>query len=199
MNTFFPPGKLPPDVLARLLGQIEINDPRVVVGPGVGLDAAVLDMGDRLLVAKTDPITFAADQIGWYAVQINANDVATTGATPRWFMATALLPASHADEALAQNILAQILAACRALNISLVGGHTEITYGLERPILVGTLLGEVARDRLVTPRGARPGDGVILTKGLAIEGTAILARESDLRGFRRTFGSHNLEGLKSLR
>lgn len=177
MSTRFPLGKLPADVLARLLQAIAPTDPRVIQGPGIGLDAAVIDMGDRLLVAKTDPITFAADSIGWYAVQVNANDIATTGAAPRWFMATLLLPGSLADEAMAERIFDQIHSACTAIGASVVGGHTEITYGLDRPIVVGAILGEVERDQLVTPSGARPGDAVLLTKGIAVEGTAIIARE----------------------
>jgi len=176
MNVF-PLGKLSADVLARLLAAHAPGDPRVIVGPGIGLDAAVIDMGDRLLVAKSDPITFATDSIGWYAVQVNANDIATTGAAPRWFLATVLLPEARANAALVEEIFAQISSACAGLGICLVGGHTEITYGLDRPIVVGAMLGEVTRERLVTPSGARPGDVIVLTKGIAIEGTAIIARE----------------------
>jgi hydrogenase expression/formation protein HypE len=200
MSTLFPLGKLPADVLARLLASVRPVDPRVLVGPGIGLDAAVIDMGDRLLVAKTDPITFATDSIGWYAVQVNANDIATTGATPRWFLATVLLPASRADVTMADNILTQIHTACAAIGASLVGGHTEITYGLDRPIVVGAMLGEVTQERLVTPSGARPGDALLLTKGIAIEGTAIMAREQDLRGFAKRLESlddHFLERCRS--
>ena len=97
----FPLGKLPSDLLAQLLGNISGGDPRVIVGPGIGVDAAVIDMGDRYLVAKTDPITFATDQVGWYAVHVNANDVACMGGTPRWFLATLLMPEDQANEALA--------------------------------------------------------------------------------------------------
>src|SRR5438045_3181621 len=95
-------GKLPPELLGSLLARIPRLDPRVLLGSGIGEDAAVLDFarqpagdragGDRLLIAKTDPVTFATDLIGWYAVHVNANDVACSGATPRWFLATALLP-----------------------------------------------------------------------------------------------------------
>ena len=85
-------GKLPAAILEPLLGKNIITDPRVVVGPKVGEDAAVVDMGDRYLVATCDPVTFAVDQIGWYAVQINANDIACSGAIPKWFLATLLLP-----------------------------------------------------------------------------------------------------------
>ena len=190
MGTPFPLGKLPAEVLAQLLVSIRPADPRVLVGPGIGLDAAVIDIGDQLLVVKTDPITFAADSIGWYAVQINANDIVTTGATPRWFLATVLLPEARADTAMADSIFSQIHTACAALGVSLVGGHTEITYRLDRPIVVGAMLGEVPRERLVTPSGAKCGDALLLTKGIAIEGTAIMAREENLRG-QRNLGLDN--------
>ena len=85
-------GKLPFDLLSELLKKIEIRDPRVFVGPRPGEDAALIDFGDRYLVAKTDPITFATDLVGWYMVHVNANDLAVMGATPRWLMATVLLP-----------------------------------------------------------------------------------------------------------
>jgi hydrogenase expression/formation protein HypE len=177
MSKPFPLGKLPPDHLARLLTQFPIKDPRVILGPKVGEDAAVLNMGDRYLVAKSDPITFATDAIGWYAVHVNANDVACSGAAPRWFLATLLLPENRADAAMVDDIFAQIAQACKEVGATLVGGHTEITYGLDRPVLVGAMLGEVPPERLVTTGGARPGDTVLLTKRVAVEATAIIARE----------------------
>jgi hydrogenase expression/formation protein HypE len=173
----YPLGKLPPDHLARLLARHAPSDPRVVLGPGVGRDAAVIDVGDRYLVAKTDPITFASDEIGWYAVHVNANDVACTGAAPRWFLATLLLPEGHTPPTLVNAIFDQIGDACCELDVAVVGGHTEITHGLDRPIVVGCMLGEVSPNRLVRPYGARPGDALLMTKGVAVEGTAIIARE----------------------
>ncbi|HEX9924413.1 MAG TPA: AIR synthase related protein [Anaerolineae bacterium] len=183
MSTY-PLGKLPADHLARLLSSYAPHDPRVLVGGGIGADAAVIDMGDRYLVAKTDPITFATDKIGWYAVNVNANDIACTGATPRWFLATVLLPENKTTPALVDDIFAQISAACGELDISLVGGHTEIMYDLDRPLVIGQMLGEVAPATLVTTQGARIGDDLLLTKGIAIEATAIIASEmrSQLQG-----------------
>ena len=96
-----PPGKLPTALLATLLAQDVPTDPRVLIGPRVGEDAAVIDMGDRLLIAKSDPITFATDAIGHYAVTVNANDIAVMGGTPRWFLATLLLPETRTTAALA--------------------------------------------------------------------------------------------------
>jgi hydrogenase expression/formation protein HypE len=171
-----PFGKLPPHLLADLIAKLP-GDPRVAIGPRPGEDAAVIDMGDRYLVAKTDPVTFVTDSVGWYAVQVNANDIATTGASPHWFMATILLPGGKADESMARVIFSQIADACRALKVAVVGGHTEITYGLDRPIVVGCMFGEVEKDWLVTTGGAQASDVVLLTKGIPVEGVAILARE----------------------
>jgi hydrogenase maturation factor len=192
MQKPYPLGKLPPEHLAHLLARHAPADPRVVLGPGVGHDAAVIDFGatantqaGRYLVAKTDPITFASDEIGWYAVHVNANDVACTGAAPRWFLVTLLLPEGQATPALVDAIFDQIDNACQGLDIALVGGHTEITHGIDHPIVVGCMLGEVSQERLVRPDGARSGDVLLLTKGVAVEGTAIIAREgvSGLNGF----------------
>lgn len=181
MSEVLPVGKLPPDLLVRLVAQQPVTDPSVIVGPGVGLDCAVVEVGDTLLVYKSDPITFATDEIGWYVVHINANDIATTGARPRWLLATLLLPEKATTPALVEQISGQIHDACREIGVTVIGGHTEITYGLERAIVMGTMIGEVERKRLVTPRGVNPGDRILLTKGVPIEATAILAREFPAR------------------
>ncbi|MBI5033859.1 MAG: AIR synthase family protein [Chloroflexi bacterium] len=172
-------GKLPSELLASLLARIPQTDPRVVIGPAIGQDAAVIDMRDHYLVAKTDPITFATDDIGWYAVNVNANDIACMGAHPQWFLASVLLPEGRTDWGMAETIVAQIVEACAALRIAFVGGHTEITYGLDRPLVIGAMLGQVAKDKLVTSRGAHIGDMVFLTKSIPLEGTALIAREKE--------------------
>ena len=176
-ETTLPVGKLPPDLLSALLQRVPILDPRVLLGPGLGIDCAVLDLGDRALVLKSDPITFASEEIGWYAVQVNANDIATTGAVPLWMLVTMLLPDGHTTPEMVESISTQLFEACQSIGVSLIGGHTEITHGLERPILSATMIGEVEPARLVTPAGAQTGDGILLTKGVPIEATAILAQE----------------------
>lgn len=170
-------GKLPLELLGPLLSAAPVTDKRVLLGPKVGIDCAVLDLGEQLLVLKTDPITFVTAEIGWYLVQVNCNDIATTGARPRWLLLTMLLPEGQTTPAMVAQISDQVYGACRELGISVIGGHTEITYDLDRPILVGTLIGEVPRERLVTPQNVKAGDLILLTKGVPIEGTAILARE----------------------
>jgi len=176
MTETLPPGKLPPELLASLLASIE-SDPSVVVGPGIGRDAAVVRFADRLLVLKTDPITLARDEIGWYAAHVNANDIACMGATPRWMLVTTLLPEHDTTSALVERIFAGLREGCDAVGVRLVGGHTEITAGLDRPIMVGLMAGEAELEQLVDPSSAGAGDTIILARGIAIEGTAILARE----------------------
>ncbi|MBI2217966.1 MAG: hydrogenase expression/formation protein [Candidatus Rokubacteria bacterium] len=176
---FLPVGKLRADALQAIFDRHPVRDPRVIVGPRVGEDAAVIDLGDRCLVATSDPITFATDELGWYALQVNANDIGVRGARPRWFLATLLLPEGRTTGESVAALFEELTAACDDLDVALVGGHTEITYGLDRPVVVGTMLGEVARDRLVTTGGAEVGDVVLLTKGIPIEGAALIAREKE--------------------
>jgi len=174
-----PIGKLRADTLQAIFDKHQFKDPRVVVGPRVGEDAAVIDMGDRYLVATSDPITFATAEVGWYALHVNANDNAVRGARPRWFLATLLLPVGATTDASVERLFAELHAACDELEVALVGGHTEVTHGLDRPIIAGTMLGEVEKDRLVTTAGARVGDAVVMTKGVPLEGAAIIAREKE--------------------
>jgi hydrogenase expression/formation protein HypE len=171
-----PVGKLPLEHLRSLLKQPPKYDPRLLIGPQVGEDAAVIDAGDRYLVVATDPVTFATDQIGRYAVHVNANDVAVMGAQPLWFFVVMLLPENRTPE-LAEAIMSDVRNTCEELDVALGGGHTEITQGIDRPILVGQMLGEVAPTRLVRKTRIAIGDHILLTQAVAIEGTAILARE----------------------
>jgi hydrogenase maturation factor len=187
----YPIGKLPKVDLVHLLTQfVDADDPRVIQGPGLGCDAAVIDFGDHYLVAKSDPITFATDEIGWYVVNINANDIACVGARPRWFIATLLLPEQKTDKALTKQIFQQLNAACQSLGAILIGGHTEITHGLTRPIVAGAMFGEVSPGQLIRSDGAQPGDALILTKGIAVEGTALLAREMNHRPIKAVSPPH---------
>lgn len=178
-------------MLENFVSSTHLKDSRVVVGSQIGEDAAVIDMGDKYLVAKTDPITFVTDEIGYYAVNVNVNDVVCTGATPKWFQSTILLPAKSTDGDLIEYIFKNIYDTCKSLGITVVGGHTEITTGLDRPIVIGSLLGEVEKHKLVSSSGANANDSIILTKGIFIEGTSIIAREKEdilkQKGFDKEF------------
>jgi hydrogenase expression/formation protein HypE len=170
------PGKLPHALLQRFLQEYTHHDPRLIVPASLGEDAAVIDMGDRYLVAKTDPITFATDDVGHYAVHVNANDIAAMGATPRFFLATVLLPTGTSEQT-AEDVFRSLQVAADSLEVLICGGHTEITPAVCRPVVVGQMLGEVEPSRLVRSSGLLPGDALLLTKGLAIEATAIIARQ----------------------
>ena len=176
-NNILPVGKLPPELLARVLAAAPVEDERLLVGPGFGFDCAVVDLGAQLLVFKSDPITFATDEIGWYAVQVNANDLATSGALPSWFLMTLLLPEGGSTPELVQHISQQVFRSCQEMGVSVIGGHSEITPAVSQVVIAGTMIGEVAKDDLITPAGAKPGDTLLLTKGVPIEAVSILARE----------------------
>lgn len=185
------------EILNTYVSDLEINDERVIVGSKVGEDAAVIDIGQNYLVAKTDPITFATDEIGYYAVHVNVNDVVCTGATPKWFQSTILLPEKDTSTDLVKSIFKDIHDTCHSLNITVIGGHTEVTSGLDRPIIVGSLLGEVAKDKLVKSSGIWKGDALILTKGIFIEGTSIIGREKEIFLRKKGFDNGFIEKCKN--
>lgn len=177
MSRCFPTGKVPVDWLRRIVfNRLGLPSNRVVRGPGIGEDAAILDMGDRLLVAAADPITGAVESIGRLMVHINANDIASCGVRPRWLLCIIMLP-EGSDSSLLERIMEDIHSACCEVGVSLIGGHTETVPGLERPILSGFMMGEAEKGGYVTTSGASPGDVLIMTKSAGIEGTAILARD----------------------
>ncbi|MGY5854637.1 MAG: AIR synthase family protein [Candidatus Thorarchaeota archaeon] len=171
------PGKLPPELLESLvftfLGK---RDPDVLLGPAIGEDASVIRVGDSVLIAATDPITGSVEDVGWLSVHVNANDIATFGVKPRWFLASIMLPAGCSSEEVGR-IMSQIDSAAKSLDIAVAGGHTEITKGITNPIIAGFMLGVSDNGKYVTSSGAKPGDAIILTKTVALEGTSILASE----------------------
>jgi len=171
------PGKLPPKLLQQLLDKISFAEPSVLLGPKIGEDAAILNTtSSKYLVVTTDPITFATDKIGWYVVNINANDIAVMGGDPKWLLITLLLPQTINKKTI-DDIFSQIIDTSTNLGITLVGGHTEITPNIISPIAIGTLIGEVSKNHVVRTQDAKPKDAIILTKKIALEGTSIIARE----------------------
>src|SRR5208337_3540112 len=146
----------------------------VVLGPTAGIDGAVLDVGTKNAIVSMDPITGAVERIGWEAVNINANDVATFGVEPAFLFSCLLLP-EGSDSKIVETISSQMNNAAKELGIAIVGGHCESTPGLANPIVVGCIMGLTEKGKYVTAAGAKPGDKLILTKSAGIEGTAILA------------------------
>ncbi len=173
-----PVGKLKHDFLKELLPTHDRNT-SVVVGPQLGEDAAVIELGDNYLVATSDPITFSTEDIGWYVVCVNSNDIAAMGAVPKWLLVTLLLPEDATTPAMVRDIMAQITQACAAFDIALCGGHTEVTPAVTQPVVIGQMMGVTHKNVLFTSADACIGDVLILTKGLGIEATAIIARECE--------------------
>lgn len=191
-----PPGKIPVDILKEVVFKnLGAERKEVTVGPSAGIDGAVLDLGAKSLIVSMDPITGAVERIGWLAVNVNANDVATFGVEPAFLFSCILLP-ENADRELVETISVQMNAAAKDLGIAIVGGHCESTLGLTNPIVVGCTMGLTEKGRYVTAGGAKPGDKLILTKSAGIEGTAILAtdRESELK---KTISATALQNAKN--
>lgn len=172
-----PEGKLPADQLGRLLGAAGPMPASVLLGPAVGEDACALDVDGAVVVAATDPITLTGSDVGRYAVHINANDVAVSGARPRWFLAAILLPPGTAAD-LVESLFASMREALGEVGAALVGGHTEVTGAVNQPVVVGQMLGVAGSRGAVATRGARVGDVVVQVGPVPIEGAAVLAGEA---------------------
>lgn len=171
-------GKLPVRLLKKyVFSRTGLRDPDVVVGPSYGEDAAVIKMcAGKVLIVHSDPITGAERRLGWLAVHIPCNDIAVRGAKPRWLLPTLLLP-KETGEAVLDEITAQMNEAASEIGVMIVGGHTEYTVGIDRPLVAVTAMGLADEDRYVTTSGAEPGDVVVMTKTVAVEGTAVLASD----------------------
>jgi hydrogenase maturation factor len=178
-----PFGKIPIDILEDVVFKnLGIKREEVILGPSAGFDGAVIEVSGKSIIASMDPITGAIERIGWLAVNINANDVATFGVEPEFLFSCILLPEKSSQKTV-ENICVQMDKAAKDLRIAIVGGHCEVTPGLVNPIVVGCMLGVTEKGKYVTAGGAKPGDKLILTKSAGIEGTAILAsdREDSLK------------------
>ena len=169
-----PEGKLDPEVLAPLLAAGAAPQAGVLIGPEVGEDAAVVAGAERL-VLTSDPITLAGSEVGRYAVAVNCNDLVAMGAEPRYLTTSILVPPGT-DGAALEALFAELAAAADAAGVAWVGGHTEVTDAVARPVVVGAAVGVLAGEPW-SSAGARVGDALVLTKWAALEGTTLLARE----------------------
>ncbi len=173
----FHAGKIPAHILREIIFEhLGAKREDVILGPSIGEDGALVKVGDKVLVSSMDPITGAVNRIGWLAVNINANDIATFGVQPLFFSSCILLP-EGSNTTVVQVVSDQIGKAAKKLGIAVVGGHSEVTPGIKHPIVVGYSIGITEKGRYVTSGGAKPGDQLILTKVVGIEGTAILASD----------------------
>jgi hydrogenase expression/formation protein HypE len=163
------------DVLQRrVFPFVEASDPDVLLGAAFGEDVALTRVGGDILISHVDPIVGAIGNIGWLAVHVACNDIATAGIPPRWILLLVLVPRME-DEELLEQIMRDASRAAGEVGASIIGGHTGYSAGLSRPLLAVTALGTASGREPVRTGGARVGDHVLVTKGVALEGTTILA------------------------
>lgn len=168
-------GKPPLEVIRRYVWpRTGSYDPAVLLGPSLGEDAAIIRTGKPYMAVHVDPVSGSVKLLGWLAVHVVSNDIATRGMRPRWLLPTIFL-SPDADEEVLDEITSQMDAAARELGAAIVGGHTEVTTAVERPLVVMAAIGE--GDRYVTTGGAKAGDAVVMTKSAALEAAAILATD----------------------
>ncbi len=171
-------GKLPNSLLEKIvldpINNNFVDRKEVILRPSVGEDCAVVDFGGKYCLISTDPITGAVEDIGRLAVYINTNDIASSGGEPVGIMITALLPPTITEDEIAQ-IIRDVYTAAKEINISVLGGHTEITDAVVKPVLSCTVLGKC--DKVIASGGAKLGDTLVMTKYAALEGTAIIAND----------------------
>lgn len=179
-KSVLPAGKVPGQLLERLLRTYRTSpDDSVVVDASYGFDAAAISLGGETLLVKSDPITFATTDAATYLVAVNANDIACMGGIPRWMTVVALLPEGSTTPESIEQQFADLQRACEYEGVSLIGGHTEITPGIDRPLLIGTMLGTVGPSGFLEPGKAAAGHELWLTHSAGIEGTALLAHEKN--------------------
>ena len=178
-------GKIPESVLKRsVLRQLHNRRDEVLLGAGVGEDCAALTLeADEVFVMSTDPITGTGKEMGSLAVITTANDLASSGAEPVGVMLTILLP-EESEEALLKEIMRDAEATCEKFHMQILGGHTEVSAAVNRPVISVSGVGKVKKDAMIKTSGARPGMDIVVSKWIGIEGTVILAkeRERELRG-----------------
>jgi hydrogenase expression/formation protein HypE len=191
-----PSGKIPATLLKEVIFKnLGAERKEVAVGPSAGIDGAVIDIGEKSLIVSMDPITGAVEQIGYLAVNVNANDVATFGVEPTFLFSCIMLPES-AEKKLVETISVQMSTTAKDIGIAIVGGHCETTPGLTKPIVVGCTMGLTQKGHYITAGGAKPGDQIILTKSAGIEGTAILATDRE-KALKRTVSTKKLQNAKN--
>lgn len=169
-------GKVSHELLAQLVYPHLGRRPEVLRRAGIGEDCAALDFGEWAAVVTSDPITAAREHLGRLAVHVACNDLATSGAEPLALVFTLLLRESAGPKEL-EAIMREAGQAAADLRVEIVGGHTEVTPGIDHTIVVITAIGRARKNALISASGARPHDAVILTKGAGIEGTAVLAAD----------------------
>jgi hydrogenase maturation factor len=193
--TFMQEGKVGYEELKKIIDMYGYKRKEMIIGPSIGVDCSVFDLGKKLLVATSDPVTFVSS--GYYCININVNDIVSMGADPLSFMATIILP-PDCERGELDRIMEEIYRGCREFDVSFGGGHTEVSSIVNRPLISGFMTGLCDRDMLRGSFNAMDGDRVLITKGVGIEGISIIA-EKKRDEIESAFGKEFLDRALSLR
>ena len=175
-------GKLDSDLLKKIVfDKITFRRDEVITRPEIGEDCAVIDYGDYECVLSTDPITASIEDIGKLAVHISCNDIASNGVEPVGLLLAVLLPEGTTEEDI-EHMMEQAGRASEELGVEIVGGHTEITRAVNQPVMISTAIGRGPKGGSQTGEDMVPGDLLIVTKQVGLEGTGIIATEKDMTG-----------------
>ncbi|MDV0446981.1 Carbamoyl dehydratase HypE [Methanosarcinaceae archaeon Ag5] len=189
-------GKVPHDVLKNIVfDKLKFFDPDVMIKPGIGEDCAVLNCGEQLAVLSCDPITGASKEVGRLAVHVSCNDIAASGIRPLGLLVSILLPPGTTENDL-EMLMTEIAETATAIGVSVIGGHTEVTDAVARTVINMTAIGISKKDQIIRSSGARPGDKIVVTKTVGLEGTAIIANEKEAE-LKKKFGLPFVEKAKS--
>jgi hydrogenase expression/formation protein HypE len=192
-----PLGKVPPhllgDTVFKYLGSRRDD---IILGPSKGEDAAIVKAGNELLALHCDPVSAAYNRVGLIAMNVATNDIATRGIRPRWAISCILLP-EGSDRTVLETISKDMDSAAQQLGVAIVGGHSEVTPGLNHPIVIVFPVGVAEGGKYVTSGNAKPGGKIILTKSVGLEGTAVLAYDK-AEVLTRRFGREFVARCQSL-
>lgn len=194
-------GKLPPEILEKIVMEpmqaSRVKREDVILRPKTGEDCSAVDLGGEYCILSTDPITGAAKDVGYLAVQINCNDIYSSGAEPMGVLLTVLLP-PESEEALLEEMMSGAIRAAEERNIEILGGHTEVTDAVVKPVISAAVIGKTRNRKILSTGGARAGQDVIMTKWAGTEGTAILAKEWE-EGLRQYLTEEELQNAQAMK
>jgi hydrogenase maturation factor len=174
-------GKISPDIFDEMIyPSLGKKDPKVLVGPQHGVDIAIVDIGGgKVMATTTDPVfivpEYGFERAAWFALHILVSDVVTSGLKPSYLTIDLNLPLSIKKEEL--NAMWRVISSeCERMGIAIISGHTAKYEGCHYPMVGGaTVIAIGEKSKYVTPKGARPGDKIIVTKGAAIEAAGLFA------------------------
>ncbi|MBQ7200510.1 MAG: AIR synthase family protein [Eubacterium sp.] len=171
-------GRVPEKVVNRaIIKQLRVKRPDVLIHVGVGEDVSAIEAGDsEAFVFTVDPMIAPVEDVGKLAFQIAANDVASSGAKMIGLLANIILPVGSTESDL-KRIMRDIADLSEYYNVEVLGGYSEVSDAVLKPIVSVTGVGRTERDTLYATGNLSPGDELVVTKWIGLEGSAMLASE----------------------